>query len=96
MHLLDGIEEADDTLGLAAIAVGGRHADHDVVLPADASEVRRERRERGHEERRARALGERLQPAAERRREEEGPGPPAERLLARGGDRILQAIYGTP
>ena len=76
-------EEADDALGLAPVPVGRRHADHDVVLPADASQVRGERAEQRHEQRGARAPGQLLQPAAERRREREGLRAPAERLLPR-------------
>ncbi|CRM73103.1 hypothetical protein [Pseudomonas sp. 35 E 8] len=54
-------EEADQALGFCPIAVGNRHADADIRLPAVAIQQGLERRQQQHEQGHAFALGQRLE-----------------------------------
>ncbi|KAA8557246.1 hypothetical protein FX985_06438 [Pseudomonas extremaustralis] len=60
-------EEADQAFGLRAVAVGDRHADTDIRLPAVAIQQGLERRQQQHEQRHALTLGQYLEAGDQRR-----------------------------
>src|SRR4051812_15413414 len=73
-------KEADERLGLGAVAVGDVCAEYDVGLPRVPVEKRLEASDQRHEERRTLAAAKRLEPFAQLGREREGQRRAAETL----------------